>query len=158
MKKRSPRRIRRPGARTPDQALVDETIALFRWLSWVSDQIYGDDARGATRRWIVRTIHRQGPRTVPALARARTMRRQGIQPLVNALVREGVIALERTPEHRRSRLVVLTARGEEIAAKMDRIDARVLRTVTRGIADANLAHAAETLRRLRAGFERERWS
>lgn len=69
MKSLPPRRPRRPRARSPVQAVVDETIALYQWLSWVADGLYGDDARGAARRWTLRRLHRDGPQTVPALAR-----------------------------------------------------------------------------------------
>jgi DNA-binding MarR family transcriptional regulator len=133
--------------------VVDETIALFRWLAWASDHIYDDGALGATRRWILRAIHRHGPQTVPALARSRTMRRQGIQPLVDALVLEGMISLRPNPAHKRSRLVVLTREGAARVERMDRVDTRVLGLVARGIAEPNLALTAATLARLRRGFE-----
>jgi len=132
---------------------VDETIALFHWLSWVSDQIYGEDARGAARRWTLRRIHRDGPSTVPELARARAIRRQSIQPVVDSLAREGLVVAKANPRHARSMRFALTDAGMRFVERLDRVDDRVLRAVSRGIAPRDLALAASTLQRLRAGFE-----
>ncbi len=133
--------------------MVDETIALFHWLAWVSDQIYGDDARGAAGRWVLRRLRRDGPSTVPRLARARAIRRQSLQPVVDSLARDGLVELRENPAHARSKLVALTRRGGDLTGEMDRIDARVLRAVSRGMRERALVEAAATLRDLRAGFE-----
>ena len=135
------------------QALVDETVALHQWLAWVSEQIYGEDARGAARRWTLRRLDRDGARTVPELARARVVRRQSLQPIVDGLVRDGLVDLRENPRHARSELVTLTRRGADLVARMDRVDERVLRAASRGVGERDLVEAAETLRALRAGFE-----
>ena len=153
-RKRAPRRFQRKARpRGSVQAVVDETIALFHWLAWVSDQIYGDEARGAARRWTLRRLRRDGPSTVPQLARARAIRRQSIQPVVDALVREGLVLGTSNPRHARSMRFSLTDAGARLVERLDRVDDRVLRAVSRGIAERDLAIAAETLRRLRGGFE-----
>jgi len=153
-RQRVPRRIRRPRQRGQVQAVVDETIALFRWLAWASEHIYGEEARGATRRWVLRSLQRNGPQSVPALARARAMRRQSVQPIVDSLVDDGFVELARNPAHERSKLVVLTGAGATLVEEMDRVDARVLGMVARGIAEPHLVVTARTLGMLRHGFER----
>jgi len=134
--------------------VVDETIALFRWLAWASEHIYGEDAQGATRRWILRALQRRGAQSVPALARARAMRRQSVQPIVDALLADGLVELAENPAHKRSKLVVLTQEGAALATRMDRVDARVLGSVARDVAEQDLVAAAATLGALRRGFER----
>ncbi|HSQ67451.1 MAG TPA: MarR family transcriptional regulator [Polyangiaceae bacterium] len=151
---RTPRRVRRPRERGSVQAVVDETIALFRWLAWASEHIYGEDARGATRRWILRSLQRRGAQSVPALARARAMRRQSVQPIVDALLADGLVELAENPAHKRSKLVVLTQEGAALVERMDRVDARVLGSVARDVAEQDLVAAAATLGALRRGFER----
>jgi len=153
-KQRVPRRIRRPRQRNEVQAVVDETIALFRWLAWASEHIYGEEARGATRRWILRSLQRNGPQSVPALARARSMRRQSVQPIVDLLVADGFVELARNPAHKRSSLVVLTNAGALLVDRMDRVDAQVLGSVARGVSEPHLVVTAGTLGMLRRGFER----
>ena len=153
MRKRAPRRTSKTRPRDAVQAVVDETIALFHWLSWVSDQIYGEGARGAARRWTLRRLRRDGPRTVPELARARAIRRQSIQPVVDALVRDGLVVAMPNPRHARSVRFAITDHGAKLVERLDRVDDRVLRAVSRGIAPRDLAITASALRRLRAGFE-----
>ncbi|MGZ3454499.1 MAG: MarR family winged helix-turn-helix transcriptional regulator [Polyangiales bacterium] len=152
-RKRAPRRVPRPRERSPVQEVVDETIALFHWLAWVAEQLYGDEGRGAARRWTLRRLQRHGALTVPALARARAIRRQSLQPVVDALVADGLVELVENPAHARSRLVRITKQGEALVATLDRIDERVLRSVGRGLNERDLAITSATLRALRRGFE-----
>jgi DNA-binding MarR family transcriptional regulator len=152
-RRRPPRRKRRTPARGELQTLLDETIALFHWISYVAEQIYGDDARGASRRWVLRALHRRGPQTVPTLARGRAIRRQSLQPVVDGLVRDGLARLAPNPAHARSRLVEITRRGADLARRLDAVDARVLASVGRDVDDATLAAASATLRAVRRGFE-----
>lgn len=152
-RKRAPRRVPRPRERSPVQAVVDETIALFHWLAWVAEQLYGDEGRGAARRWTLRRLQRHGPQTVPELARARVIRRQSLQPVVDRLVDEGLVELVDNPRHARSRVVRITRRGEGLVATLDRVDERVLRSVGRGLDERDLAVTSATLAALRRAFE-----
>jgi DNA-binding MarR family transcriptional regulator len=157
-RKKPLRRHRRDAPRAEAQAVVDETIALFHWLEWVADQLYGDDGRGAPRRWVLRRLQRYGPQTVPELARAKALRRQSMQPVVDALEAEGLVELIDNPRHSKSKLSELTVRGAQLVERMDRIDARTLSAVSRGIPTARLASTSATLRELREGFAIEsRW-
>jgi len=157
-RKLAPRRARKERARDAVQSVVDETIALYQWLAWVADHLYGDDARGATRRWIVRHLMRDGAQTVSALARARRVRRQSVQPIVDALGRDKLVVAAPNPDDARSPLVKLTARGADLAERFDRVDRAVLRAVSRGIAPRDLAVTTSTLRALRRSFEtRMKW-
>jgi len=157
-RKLPPRRRARPRAHGEVQTVVDETIALYRWLAWIAEELYGSDARGAARRWTLRRLHRDGPKTVPALARIRAVRRQTLQPIIDQLAAEYLVTLAPNPAHARSPLVILTERGVAMVARLDRVDVAVLRAVGRGLAPRDLAITASTLRTLRAGFESSaRW-
>jgi DNA-binding MarR family transcriptional regulator len=157
-KQRAPRRRTSRRKRQRTQEVVDETIALFRWLAWVSEELYGDEGRGVARRWVLRRLVRDGPQTVPQLARTRRMRRQSMQPIVDALVAEALVSWKDNPAHARSRLAEITANGKDLVVRLDDIDARVLRAVGRGIPEEDLECTARTLRALREGFELEpRW-
>jgi DNA-binding MarR family transcriptional regulator len=140
------------------QSVIDETIALYHWLAWVSDELYGEDARGAARRWTLRRLRRDGPQTIPALAKIRTVRRQSLQPLVDALIADGLVVLEKNPKHARSKLLVLTRRGVDLVERLDRIDNAVLRAVGRGLSEKDLRLTAAMLQTLRSRFETKmRW-
>lgn len=149
----APRRTRAPRPRTRIQAVVDETIALYQWLAWVAERLYEDGARGTTRRWVLRRLARDGASTLGALAQVRSVRRQSLQPIVDALVGEGLVRRAPNPRHARAPLYVLAAAGERLVASFDRVDGAVLRAVARGLDDEALSVTAETLRALRAAFE-----
>lgn len=157
-RKLAPRRPRKPRLRSAVQGVVDETIALYQWLAWVAEELYGDDARGASRRWTLRHLFRDGPLTVPALAKVRAVRRQSLQPVIDALERDGLIEVVENPAHARSPLVRLSAAGTRLVHRLDRIDDAVLRAVSRGITAAELETTARTLGVLRAAFATKmRW-
>lgn len=157
-KKLAPRRPSRARAREAVQTVVDETVALYHWLAWVSDELYGEDARGASRRWTLRRLRRDGPQTVPELAKVRAVRRQSLQPLIDLLIKDGLVTLEKNPKHARSPLLVLTRGGIDLVERLDRIDRAVLRAVGRGIDEKNLETTTRTLRALRTAFETKmRW-
>ena len=158
MPQRLPRRLRKPHHGDDLRAVVDETAALFHRLAWVADEIYGDEGRGTARRGILRGLARYGPATVPALARARSVRRQTIQPVVDALVADGLAELVDNPAHATSRLVKVTAAGVVIVQRMDRTDRRVLAAVGADVDARAIAVTARTLRALRTRFETQlRW-
>ncbi len=84
---------------------------------------------GAVTRWggglwgFLRSLARDGPQTVPRLARARPVSRQRIQKLADELAADGLVEFIDNPAHRRSRLVRLTAEGE---AAYEEITGRLL--------------------------------
>lgn len=153
MRARLPRRLRKRHVSGELRAVVDETIALFDRLRWVSERIYGPAGRSGARRGILRGLVRFGPQTVPALARARSVTRQHVQAVVDDLVADGYAALAPNPSHARSRLVRATPLGEALVRRMDEIDVRVLGLVGRDLPARDLELAARTLRAVRAAFE-----
>ncbi len=156
MRPRAPRRLRKPHAQGHLRAVVDETIALFHRLRWVAEQIYGPDGRSTARRGILRGLLRYGPQTVPVLARARSVTRQNVQPVVDQLAREGLVERVPNPEHARSRHVRITEAGARLVTEMDAIDAAVLELVGAGLSTKDLDATARTLKALRERFE-SRW-
>lgn len=68
---------------------------------------------------LLRSLKLDGPRTVPQIARARGVARQRIQKLVDDAGAAGFIRLRMNPDHRRSRVVMLTAEGAAAFAQSD---------------------------------------
>ena len=153
MRARTPRRLRKKSPPEGLHAVVDECIVLADRLRWVAEQIHGDEGRRSARRGILRGLARYGPQTVPQLARARSVSRQNIQPVVSALVAEGLVARTKNPAHSRSPLVAISQRGADLVRRMDRNDARVLAAVGIGLDPHELAAAVRTLRAVRIHFE-----
>ncbi len=158
LKSRIPRKLRKRHVQGELRAVVDETIALFHRLRWMAEQIYGEDGRSTARRGILRGLVRFGPRTVPGLARMRSVTRQHVQAVVDALAADGLVRFTPNPSHARSKLVEATARGGELVRRMDEVDARVLDAIRGDLSARDLKVTARTLRAVREEFERgDRW-
>lgn len=98
----------------------------------VSDLLVGSDLT-LPMRAVLERLYDAGPQTVPAIARSLLVTRQGVQALVDEARRLGHVETRPNPQHRRSHLIELTARGrtsyerlhEREIATLDRIAARL---------------------------------
>jgi DNA-binding MarR family transcriptional regulator len=149
---RRPRRLRK-STTSGVRGVVEETIALYHRMRWISEQVYGDEGRSTARRGILRGLVRYGAQTVPGLARARSVTRQHVQEVVDALLEHDLVALEPNPAHKRSPLVRATEQGEALVREMDEIDAGVLGAVSSAVSPRDMEQTARTLRTLRNAFE-----
>jgi DNA-binding MarR family transcriptional regulator len=68
---------------------------------------------------LLRSLARDGPQTVPAIARARPVARQPVQRMADELAARGLVAFERNPQHRRSQLLVLTPAGRRLYERVE---------------------------------------
>lgn len=99
---------------SPSQELDElfrETVALYWRLTADAAAIHRKGSLSGPRRTILQALASSGPQTVAHLARQRSQSRQRFQPLVNALIREGLVRAQPNPVHRRSALLELTADG-----------------------------------------------
>jgi DNA-binding MarR family transcriptional regulator len=109
-------------------------------------------ARGGV--WgLLRSLKLGGPQTVPALARSRPVSRQHIQTLADAMAAEGLLAFKPNPAHKRSPLVTLTAKGEQVYEALARKLAAISDDLAAGMNARRVADTAETLTRLIAKLE-----
>lgn len=104
-------------------------------------------ARGGV--WgLLRSLKDHGPQTVPALARMRPVSRQHIQTLADAMAADGLVAFRPNPAHRRSPLVAMTPKGEQVYEALARKLAAVSDDLARDMDARKIAGAADTLARL----------
>jgi len=102
-------------------------------------------AWGAGTWGLLRSLVRDGPMTVPDIARSRPVARQHIQKLVNELAADGLVELIDNPAHKRSRLVRITAKGRtHYDAMTGRISA-LMRDLAAGIPAADLRRAERVI-------------
>ena len=71
----------------------------------------------AAESMVLEILRREGPRTVPQIAKTRLTSRQNIQILVNALAARGLVEFIGNPAHKRSALIRLTKPGAELVSK-----------------------------------------
>jgi DNA-binding MarR family transcriptional regulator len=108
-----------PGARSDPEALLAlqavyiEVERLYHQSNAFIDRIYQRGEVSLARRSVLLTLLTLGTegQTVPQLARGRSVSRQYMQRLVNALAAEGLVEMVPNPAHKRSPLVRLSERG-----------------------------------------------
>jgi DNA-binding MarR family transcriptional regulator len=98
---------------------------------------------------ILQILEHHGARTVPQIARTRFTSRQNIQILVNRLAREGLIQFTDNPAHKRSDLVILTAKGEEVLAGVGKRRQQLLDHLAAQFSEQELLSGTTLLRNLR---------
>lgn len=114
-------------------------------LKAIGDEL-AEPAGQTTARWRVLAAVEDGPMTVAQIARAWSLARQSVQRVADLLARDGLVAYEENPAHRRAQLVRLTPRGRSALRRIrtaqrewanavgDRIGTRDLRTANRILA------------------------
>ncbi len=61
---------------------------------------------------VLELVEERGPMTVPGIAAERSSSRQNVQIMVNRLARFGLVEVVTNPNHKRSSLVAITAKGQ----------------------------------------------
>jgi len=76
---------------------------------------------------------------------------------VNALLAEGLVALDPNPAHKRSPLVSITHAGEKKLRDMARRERAGIRRLHLEVSNQELRFAADVLRRVRTALESPSW-
>ncbi|MCR9141097.1 MAG: MarR family transcriptional regulator [bacterium] len=100
-------------------------------------------------RAVLEFVDREGPRTVPDIARSRRVSRQHIQTLANPLEERGLVEFVENPAHRRSPLVALTVPGANLIARMRAREAEFLKSIRLRSSSRDFETATEILRSFR---------
>ena len=105
-------------------------------------------------RWQVLAVVEHGPATVAQIARVFGLARQSVQRTVGSLVRDGLVALEDNPRHRRAKLVRLTPAGEAALRKIQASQRVWADALGAELGEHDLRQATEILERVRRALER----
>ena len=138
-------------------AFLHEVAVLFHRMSRAAEELHGQGAMSGGRRSILQELER-GPRTVPQMARERSVSRQHIQILVNELTEDGYVERSANPEHKRSPLVHLTPSGSRIVGEMRRRELELLPNLALELQTRDLDGAADTLRKVRRALDGGTWA
>lgn len=95
-------------------------------------------------------VNLKGPMTVPQIARARSTSRQNIQVLVDRLKNERRIEIRQNPAHKKSSLVVLTAKGKQWLEENAKGRERLLSGMGAGFSAEEIQGAIAVLARVRS--------
>ena len=129
--------------------LVLEVFRLNGALLAVGDEL-GADLGLTSARWQVMGALADEAQTVPQIARAMGLTRQGVQRTVNLLLEEGLVEQRDNPQHKRARLVDLSALGRRRFAAISARQRRWANRIAEPERLTELQAALAVLRRLHA--------
>ncbi len=131
------------------ETLAREVRRLFHQLRLSAEQLHADPALTAAHRAMLESLFRDGPQTVPELARGRSVSRQHIQILINRLLELGLVEARPNPGNRRSPHIALADAGRKRFEAMRRRERRTFAPATLPVSARRLREATETLAALR---------
>jgi DNA-binding MarR family transcriptional regulator len=135
--------------RTHDiETIAGEVRHLFQVLKSLADAIHRNTGLTASTRAVMEALA-SGPRTVPDIARSKSVTRQHIQLLVDELARFDLVELKPNPAHLRSPLVALSRKGEALFASVRRRETPLIEQLAAGLDARKVAATIQTLTALR---------
>jgi len=136
--------------------LFDEVRLLDHQLARTAEALHADLAVTAPRRAVLEFLHRNGPASVPDIARARHVTRQHIQVIADGLLADGLLARTANPSHRRSPHLALTDDGAALIRRLLEREQAYLRRRFGDVDRAAVAAAAALLATVRARLAPDR--
>ena len=134
-------------------SLLNEVRLLYNRIVRVGETLHADESITLGMRAVLEHLQLNGATTVPDIARSRSVTRQHIQTLVNALLDADLVTLEPNPQHRRSSLVALTPDGLRIIRRMRQRESRFLNETQFGLTQTRVRESVSTLARVRSALE-----
>lgn len=126
------------------EKIASEVRRLFQLLKALADAIHKDAGLSASNRAVLESLV-DGPRTVPDIARQKSVTRQHIQLIADELLGMKLIELRENPAHRRSSLLALTREGKAAFAEIRKREAPLLEGLGAVLEPRKTAMTLETL-------------
>ena len=134
------------------RALVVQVFRLDGMLTAAGDALAAP-AGQTSARWRVLAAVEDEPKTVAQIARAWSLARQSVQRVADLLERDGLIAYEDNPAHRRASLVVPTAEGRAALGRIQKAQRAWARAVGDEVGARDLQAASAILERVMTAVE-----
>lgn len=126
-----------------------EVIHTYFRLRTAGEKIGAAPPAGAGSFGLMRSLIKNGPQTVPQLARAHEVSRQHMQILANGLAEQALVEFADNPAHKRSKLLRVTELGERRAAQMTERIEDAYEGISSGMDTAEIRAAIKVLTELR---------
>jgi len=134
------------------EKITSEVRHLFHVLKSLADAVHKDAGLTASMRAVMEALA-GGPRTVPDIARSKSVTRQHIQLLVDDLAKSDLVELRPNPAHQRSPLVALSRKGETLFASVRKREAPLVEQLATALDARKAAATVQTLTALRRRAE-----
>lgn len=142
------KRGKRTPAGTALTSLLVEVIRLAEFFTQTGEALA--KPKGQTlARWLVLETLEDGPRPVAEIARRLRLARQSVQRVADVLERDGLIAYEDNPRHRRAKLARLTPAGRRTLLRIQEAQGEWANRHGAEVELGDLEQAAQLLRRIR---------
>ena len=132
----------------------DESVRVYLRLSALAAKMHGKGPLSGPRRTILVSLARLGPRTVAQMARERAQPRQRFQPLVNALLADGLVRSVANPAHKLSPLIALTPKGEKAVQKIQQTEVEWRPRLDVPVSTSRLKSTVKVMQVIRGELER----
>jgi DNA-binding MarR family transcriptional regulator len=139
---------------TMDALTFEMALVVFR-LTEAARELLGQGKHSSGKRSVLKSLGKDGPQTVPYMARLRSVSRQHVQKLVNGLLADGLVEMRHNPRHKRSMNVTLSPNGEMYLEQMKRREREYLKFLAEGIPDRDLEESLRVVRTLREKLDSE---
>ena len=136
-------------------ALLIPVIQLHAHFSRAGEAIAGMGGQTLAR-WLVLEAIAIKPATVAQAARALGLTRQSVQRVADLLARDGLTEYVGNPEHERSKLVRITARGQRTLRTIQAAQHLWADRVGGEVGEADLRHATRVTERLTRALRKDR--
>lgn len=121
---------------------------LFRAMGQASTDSIANLGVTAADRAVMEFLYRDGPLSVPEIAKRYQVSRQHVQVTVNPLIDKKMLVAKPNPRHKRSPLIALSPKGKTLFAKIRARDERIVERMFSGISDRDRSTTRRTLERL----------
>jgi DNA-binding MarR family transcriptional regulator len=135
--------------------LILETFRLNGRLLAAGDHLTSDLGLSSAR-WQVMGAIEGAPLPVAQIARNMGLTRQAVQRVANVLADEGAVEFVDNPDHRRAKLVRLTAGGRAVLAEVERRQVEWSNRLAAGLTGEAIEEALTVMRTLRQRLEADK--
>jgi len=136
-------------------SVINEVRLLNNRLVELVDELHDDSSITAPQRAVLEFILRNGPATVPTIARDRGVTRQHIQTISNELKSLDLIKPQQNPAHQRSPMHELTKAGRKTIDDLFERERDYLAARVSDLNENQLITTAQTLADLRHALRKE---
>lgn len=137
------------------EAVTRRIRACFNRLAALADRLHRDLGITAAMRAVIEALYEGGDRTVPSIARSKSVSRQHIQLLVNGLIEARLARAVDNPADRRSPLITLTDQGRAAFERMREREKAFLAELAAALARHDVGETLATLEALQAFLDRK---
>ena len=134
-------------------ALVVELTFTFFKLRSSGDSQYQKYGLSSGRMALMRSLFTGGPQTVSAIAASRPVARQGIQRMVNAMLKDDLLILKDNPQHKRAKLVELSTAGAALYQQVLQEEIEFMNRLSEGLSLESVEQCRALLGQMRDKLE-----